>query len=311
MRIIHEPGRYIAIEENGVERLRYCYQLPDDPAPSAPKPYFHPIRTPEGIEVTADAPLDHFWHRGIWFAWKYINGVNYWEENQEIVGRQVTLEPPTVAPLGALGAVGAARDSVRLLSTVAWRDTVSGTEETRLLEERQLEIHLKAEGTIVLDWLSRHQAQEAVLLDRTPYTTWGGYSGLAVRLTQALQRQKIVFDDGTESDNPIGEPHSWGALEGQLDTGKDRFVRVVFMPSPQSRRFPEPFYGRAKAFYNFFGPAPLFHEPLPLEAQEILEYRVRVLILCAKVATKDINKYYNEWLEQEGASSAYADEATP
>ena len=53
MRVIHEWGRFLSIEENGVERLRYQYQMEGDPLPSAPKPFIHPIRTPAGLEMTA------------------------------------------------------------------------------------------------------------------------------------------------------------------------------------------------------------------------------------------------------------------
>ena len=29
--------------------------------------------------MTADRPPDHIWHHGLWFSWKFINKVNYWE----------------------------------------------------------------------------------------------------------------------------------------------------------------------------------------------------------------------------------------
>src|SRR5690606_1331207 len=45
------------------------------------KPYFHPLKTPNGYELTLERPKDHPWHRGLWFSWKDINGVNYWEED--------------------------------------------------------------------------------------------------------------------------------------------------------------------------------------------------------------------------------------
>ena len=47
------------------------------------KPYFHPLKTPNGYELTLERPKDHPWHRGLWFSWKYINGINYWEEKPE------------------------------------------------------------------------------------------------------------------------------------------------------------------------------------------------------------------------------------
>jgi hypothetical protein len=301
MQVIHQPGTNIILRRNGIERLCYHYQLPNDPSPSAPKPYIHPIRTADGIEITADAPLDHFWHRGIWFAWKYVNGVNYWEENQEIVGRQITVAPPTLEPLPDT------LDGIRWISDVDWRDTKDGVEKTRLHERRTVAVRFLLTGetgnvgdVLQIDWHSRQMPTEDTLLDRTPFTTWGGYGGLVVRLTQALQKQQILFDDGTQTDHPKGEPHSWGGIHGQLDTGKNRHTGVVFFPSPKNFRTPEPFYGNAKAFYNFFGPAPLFYEPFLLRQGEILNYTVRILIFAQPLTTEGVSRYYRAWLEQEG-----------
>ena len=45
------------------------------------KPYFHPVAAAGGTELTWHRPPDHPWHRALWFSWKFIDGVNYWEEN--------------------------------------------------------------------------------------------------------------------------------------------------------------------------------------------------------------------------------------
>ncbi|MBA7592916.1 Vitamin B12 transporter BtuB [subsurface metagenome] len=42
------------------------------------KPYFHPLALEDGTPLTWLRPEDHPWHRGFWFSWKYINGLNYW-----------------------------------------------------------------------------------------------------------------------------------------------------------------------------------------------------------------------------------------
>ena len=45
------------------------------------KPYFHPLSTMDGSVLTGLRPEDHPWHRAVWLSWKYINGLNYWEED--------------------------------------------------------------------------------------------------------------------------------------------------------------------------------------------------------------------------------------
>ena len=42
------------------------------------KPYFHPVATGTSL-LTCVSPEDHPWHLGLWFSWKFINGINYWE----------------------------------------------------------------------------------------------------------------------------------------------------------------------------------------------------------------------------------------
>src|SRR5262245_47295540 len=41
------------------------------------KPCFHPLAVLGSEPLTAFRPSDHRWHYGLWFAWKYINKVNY------------------------------------------------------------------------------------------------------------------------------------------------------------------------------------------------------------------------------------------
>ena len=44
------------------------------------RPFLHPVRTPAGHVLTIDAPDDHPWHHGLWFAIKYVDDDNFWEE---------------------------------------------------------------------------------------------------------------------------------------------------------------------------------------------------------------------------------------
>jgi len=188
------------------------------------------------------------------------------------------------------------KNAVTISSEIAWRDDNDGVEKTRLFEERMITCRLVEDGAMVLDWeIEQTPLTEDVVLDRTPFTTWGGYSGVVVRMTQSLHKQSIVFDDGTETDRPTGQSHHWGAIQGQLDFFQDRHAAVVFMPSPKNQRSPEPMYGNVRPFSNFFGPAPLFHEPLALPRGETLHHACRVLIVPRRVDPTEVDGYYQEW----------------
>jgi len=64
---------------------------------SAPKdPHFEFLATPDGRNTVWVGPGDHVWHYGLWFSWKLINGVNFWETNPATgrqAGRSEILEP--------------------------------------------------------------------------------------------------------------------------------------------------------------------------------------------------------------------------
>ncbi|MEO3871685.1 DUF6807 family protein [Nonomuraea sp. B12E4] len=51
---------------------------PDLPATDAPRPYLHPVRTLDGVEVTEFRPADHVHHLGAGVAISGLGGVNFW-----------------------------------------------------------------------------------------------------------------------------------------------------------------------------------------------------------------------------------------
>lgn len=270
MRITHELGQWIGLTDNQeIERLRYDYA-------SAPKPFLHPLRLPDGTVITEHEPADHVWHRGLWFAFKFVNGINYWEERDEIIGQQETLKTPQAV---------AKPDGITLWSTVDWRDQ----DQERVCENREWRCQLTDNGAMLLHWRSKLEAIEAITLDRTPFTTWGGYGGLFVRLRNDLQNARLVFDDGTITTKCTGERYQWGGIEGTTPEGSD--CAVVFLPDKNNTRWPEPFYGHARPDYHFFGPAPLFHGPITLAQGETLSYGVRVLILPRRIDPNEVSQH--------------------
>jgi hypothetical protein len=266
----------ILADENGVQRFLYNFS-----SSRAPKPFIHPLRLPSGEVITEEAPADHIWHRGIWFAWKFVGSVNYWEERDAVIGKQRSITPPEI--------VEVAPNTHLLTHQLSWHDDDENEVATRrLTENRRLAIIDHANGTLQIDWESRFVPTEDVLLDRTPYTTWGGYGGLVTRLAKEATSTQIVFADGTRTQRPTGEQYLWGGIEGSIN-GAD--FAVVFLPHPENIRFPEPFYGNANEKSNFFGPAPLFHKPLRLKKDVEMRHQVRVLTLPMHITDAIVTPY--------------------
>ena len=75
---IHQEGAHVFELRNGRDLLfRYVYESGVDSAES-PKPYFHPLRTLAGEEVTLFRPHDHPWHTGLAMTSAHLSGENFW-----------------------------------------------------------------------------------------------------------------------------------------------------------------------------------------------------------------------------------------
>ncbi|GLZ13399.1 oxidoreductase [Actinomadura sp. NBRC 104425] len=63
---------------------------PDLPAALSPRPYFHPVRTFAGTEVTELTPADHRHHLGVSIAVPDVGGRNFWGGRTFVRGRGPT-----------------------------------------------------------------------------------------------------------------------------------------------------------------------------------------------------------------------------
>lgn len=223
---------------------RIVWQLNFDPREG--KPCFHPVTNPAGEVVTSLRPADHPWHRGIWWSWKFLNGVNYWEENKQGVSAGLTVLKETK--------VEARPDfSARIEQQIEYAPV--------LAEHRQLEI---AGNRIV--WRSEFTALAPVKLDRTPIAgepdgqTWGGYAGLSVRLAHGVTG--LRDNEGrTEATAIHGQTAKWVEYAG---------VRVV--PEQPCR-----WYVWSKGMC-YFSPAILFDSPLELATGQKLQFNYEIFL---------------------------------
>ena len=77
MRLVHEVGEAVELRNGRDLLFRYVYESGVDPAES-PKPYFHPLRTLAGEEVTLFRPHDHPWHTGLAMTSANLSGEKFW-----------------------------------------------------------------------------------------------------------------------------------------------------------------------------------------------------------------------------------------
>jgi hypothetical protein len=245
--------------------------------PASPHASFHPLSLPGTKPLTVAEPADHVWHHGLWFSWKYIDGVNYWEH-----------------PAGADRPVGRSRFEVETLeheddgsARVVMRVTYAPDDgATPVLEEsRTIEVRPPAaDGSYAIDWTGRFTARaERVVLDRTPIPGQpggapnGGYAGLAVRLASFADRAAAT----------TGGPVEWNEHErfrgrarafdyhGTLD---GREVGVAVLAHPDNQGGPSPWYAVRSKAMAFYTAAFLCYGPRALARGDTLTLRYRVLV---------------------------------
>lgn len=253
-----------------------------------PKPFFHPLRTPAGFTLTLFEPSDHVWHRGLWFAIKFVNGMNFWEENGTY-GCQRTLLPPAVEH--------AADGSFAWRSEQVWEHP--GMEAAVVREKRLIRFVPLQADAYALDWEVELQGDEELLLDRTPFTTWGGYGGLTLRGNRNWLKTRLLFDDGSTSERPTPVHSRWCDLSGLFDGGQDATGGIAILDHPGNLRHPSPWYG-ATGSGHYFNSAFLFKEALTLPAGELLRLRYRTLVHDGIWEADQLQTAWQEYAGAEG-----------
>jgi hypothetical protein len=263
------PGA-VALMRNGTAVWQFNYGT------NQPKPFFHPVALPGGPVLTVDRPADHAWHHALWFAWKFINDVNYWEPAAgatQSEGRtewdeaRVDTRPDY-----------SARIAMDLRYRPAGKDPV-------LTEQRLVEISAPdKQGMYYQDWtLNFTAAGKDVVLSRTPIpgepegVPWGGYAGLSVRLNNALAEAQAVTTEG-----PIA--FSGGTYRGKalaMDYSgiiAQREVGMAILDHPANLNSPSPWYAIKDNPMRYFSPAVLCFAPHTIKAGQSLRLRYRVMV---------------------------------
>jgi hypothetical protein len=278
MILSHDLGKSIELGRGGADAplWRYVYS-------GKAKPFFHPLCTPGGHVLTLFEPHDHLWHRGLWFTIKYINGENFWEELEaEPWGIQKTLLPPDVTHTADGG--------ILVKSEQEWLRPHNGGAVFN--EHRQFEYRPLSDQAYALDFIFELAPTQNLKLDRTIFTTWGGYGGLTFRANRNWQQTRLLFADGSTSDRPIGIPSAWCDLSGKIDGGANQTAGIAIFDHPTNPRHPTPWYG-ATGPNHYFNAAFLFQEPMSVAAKQPLTFKYRVLV-------------HDGILEREALAKAYA-----
>lgn len=257
------------------------------------KPYFHPLSTINGSVLSGLRPEDHPWHRAVWFSWKYINGLNYWEEDRETGKSEGITELKSVK--SKLDKQFGAEFNLELTY-----HPPSGAD--LLNEERTVRMSApEADGSYFMDWESTFTAlADEVVLDRTSLPdepegkSWGGYAGFSARLNNQLWDVKTINDSG-ESENIHGKSSRWLTYEGK--NLKSEPVAITIFDHPSNPNHPNKWFisnDPATPFY-YFSPALIFDQKLVLKKGEKLHLKYRLLVTSGTINQEKIMMNWNNF----------------
>jgi len=226
--------------------------------------------------LTSYRPPDHPWHRGLWFSWKYINKVNYWEENRETAeaGGKTGWSVPRLETRPDF--------SARLTLDLTYQPA-KGT--VVLSEHRVISISAPDRtGAYSLDWTMTFRAADGDLeLDRTPpvdsqgRNVSGGYAGLGLRASGDFRDVKVVTVDGPARYDNYRFRGKSPALDFSGKIG-NQTAGVAFLDDSANLNAPSPWYVLNNAPVYFINPAVLTWQPERLRAGEMLTLHYRVWV---------------------------------
>ncbi len=237
------------------------------------RPFIHPLRTPSGQVLTCNAPDDHPWHHGLWFTIKFLNGENFWEEYDAYGVLRHTGPPIPMASAPGTCVIAGELEWIR-----PDRKTVV------LSEMRRLHYQRLSDDAYSLCFSTTLSPTVDVEFDRTPFTTWGGYGGLAFRGRPDWHDTRLLLDDGGPRERVLGDRSRWLALDGLVGPG-DAPAGIVLVSSNGNPGHPESWYASTRAdtygdegWSNFVNAAFLWDGPIRVGAHDAfrLEYHVIV-----------------------------------
>jgi hypothetical protein len=215
------PAAYDELREGNRPVLRYNYATllaPGAPANLARCCYVYPLWTPGGVSLLGDFPADHPHHRGIFWAWPYVETAGQVFDGWSIQGLKVanTGHHTEIAASGQLASLDV--DNV-------W---VGGGKRIATLHESYV-IHASNGHGRKMEVALTLTALEAPITLKGSHEAPKSYGGLNVRFApreQTMIRTEAGVSDGDQDLNP----HQWAELEA-LYKGHRAALRIDNDPS--------------------------------------------------------------------------------
>jgi len=260
------------------------------------KPYFHPVTVNNSI-LTCVSPPDHPWHLGLWFSWKFINGVNYWEYLNDFKSDETGYKSAGVTKIQKINTIKNSDYSAEIQIELQYNPA----DEDAVMKENR-NIHISApltDGSYYIDHdFEFKPLSDEIILDRTPIVgepesqSWGGYSGLSVRFSQNFASPLII----APSDSQNYRKNNWLYMGFRTLNGDNAGIAMFpdlkySTPTMSWYLFNDP-----QIPFFYYSPAVLYDGKIILKKGQTLQLKYRVWILSGKTGNSSLDKKYDQYL---------------
>jgi hypothetical protein len=262
------------------------------PAIESPRPYFHPLKTLAGNEVSLFRPHDHLWHTGLSMTIANLSGENFW-------GGVTYTQDAGYVQLDNNGRIQHVNwqelvcgDRLHCVEYLEW---ITHADVTWIVEERHIVIsEINPEAgywSMDLSFLLANVSTQPLVFGSP--TTEGrpdaGYGSLFWRGPRSFLHGKILGANGLEGPEMMGKASPWLAFIGQHD-GNQAKSTLLFVDQPGNPRYPNKWFVRndpyACASCSF-----MFDEYYTLPPHKALKLAYRVVIGDGEWSRSDIEQY--------------------
>lgn len=226
--VIRDGGR-VKVTDGATVVAEYQVDLPIEPA-NTPKPFFHPLRTPGGVEITGFAPEDHVWHHGLAFAFPRAGGHNLWGGGTYLSPHEGYRDLDNQGSIrhAAWDDVSADADGVSISHDLRW---LGHEEQPLLTEHRSWRLHRAADAVVIDLETTLTNASDAAIELATPGQRGradGGYGGLFLRLGHDFGAESLL--DGARPVEASGHASRTLVVHGRTGSGEAVTLGLAFLP---------------------------------------------------------------------------------
>lgn len=268
----------VTVRLNGSEMANYVFHATDAQEES-PRPYFHPLNTPGGSNVTVYRPHDHVWHKGLAWSLPHFGPDNFWGgpsyrkgQDYQWLPNNGRMEHLEILDCGVSG--GSFAFSHRLQWLTQDGQAVVG-------ESRGFSIVPGPDAeswTLIFESIMDNISGSDITIGSP--TTEGrenaGYGGLFWRGPRSFTGGTITGPNGETGEALRGTRAPWLAFVGRHDETSS-VSTIVMVDDRSNAQHPPQWFARSEPF-ACMGPAPFFADEVNFAAGSTMRNRYAVVV---------------------------------